>query len=85
MDRKEPTVKRRTLGRALEVAGDARKLAQFLGLALDELQDWIAGRAEVPMAVFLAMIDIVAANSLTPASLVSLQRMRATLGYGPAH
>jgi hypothetical protein len=75
MHRIELTARRRTLARALEVAGDARTLARFLGLALDDLHDWISGKAEVPMAVFLAFIDIVASNSLTPASLATLQRV----------
>jgi DNA-binding transcriptional regulator YdaS (Cro superfamily) len=81
MNHKELTVKRRTLGRALEVAGDESKLARFFGLPADAVRDWSSGRTEVPMAVFLALIDIVASNALTPASLANLER----LPFAPHH
>jgi hypothetical protein len=72
MKRLEPTVYQRTLARAMEIAGTEERLSQFLGVPLDELRKWIAGDAEPPLTVFLALTDIVAANFLTPAALSNL-------------
>jgi hypothetical protein len=76
MDRTEPTVHRRTLARAVEIAGTDEKLARFLRLPLAELQKWARGEAELPTAVFLALVDIVASNSLTPAALSNLGKTK---------
>ena len=74
MDRTEPTVYRRTLARAVEIAGSDEKLARFLRMPVDELQKWASGEADPPTQVFLALVDIVASNSLTPAALGNLSR-----------
>jgi hypothetical protein len=74
MNRTEPTVYRRTLARAVEIAGGDEKLARFLSLPPGELQKWARGEADPPTQVFLALVDIVASNSLTPAALGNLKR-----------
>jgi DNA-binding transcriptional regulator YiaG len=74
MERTEPTVYRRTLARAIEVAGSDEKLARFLRLPLADLQKWSRGEADLPSQVFLALVDIVASNSLTPAALGNLNK-----------
>ena len=74
MNRTEPTVYRRTLARAVEIAGSDDKLARFLRLPLGDLQKWARGEADPPSQVFLALVDIVASNSLTPAALGNLGR-----------
>ena len=73
MNREEPTVHRRTLGRAIEIAGSAEKLAAFLGLPLDKIQRWYTGEEDYAGNVFLALVDIVSANALTPAALRNLR------------
>ena len=72
MDRTEPTVYRRTLARAVEIAGSQEKLARFLRLPVGDVQKWGRGEADPPSQVFLALVDIVASNSLTPAALDNL-------------
>ena len=72
MNRTEPTVYRRTLARAVEIAGGDEKLAQFLRLPIADLRSWARGEADPPSKVFLALVDIVASNSLTPAALGNL-------------
>jgi hypothetical protein len=74
MKRTEPTVYRRTLARAVEIAGSDEKLARFLRLPLAELRKWARGEADPPLQVFLALVDIVASNSLTAAALGNLDR-----------
>jgi hypothetical protein len=74
MDRTEPTVYRRTLARAVEIAGSEDKLARFLRLPLADLQAWRRGEADPPSQVFLALVDIVASNALSPAALTNLGR-----------
>lgn len=74
MDRTEPTVYRRTLARAVEIAGSEEKLARFLRLPVGDLQKWRRGESDPPSQVFLALVDIVASNSLTPAALGNLGR-----------
>ena len=55
----EETVYTRTTRKALEAAGGAGELARALGRALDEVQDWLAGRAVPPDKVFLQLLEIV--------------------------
>jgi hypothetical protein len=75
-DRPEPTVPRRTLARALEIAGSEEKLANYLRLPLGDMQSWSKGEAALPNSVLLALMDIVAANALTPAALRTLERAK---------
>jgi hypothetical protein len=76
MNRTEPTVHRRTLARAVEIAGSDEKLARFLRLPLADLQKWARGETEPPTPVFLALVDIVASNALTPAALSNLGKAK---------
>lgn len=73
MDRTEPTVRLRTLARAIAIAGDGAKLAAFLGLAASDVERWQRSDAQIPSAVFLALVDIVAANRLTEKALRTLR------------
>lgn len=75
--RKEPTVYRRTLARATEIAGGAENLARFLACTPGEIAKWASGESNPPMPFFLAMVDVVAANALTPAALENLPAARA--------
>lgn len=75
-ERPEPTVPRRTLARAIEIAGSDQKLATFLRLDLGDIRSWEAGTRSPPTHVFLALMDIVAANSLTPLALRTLERAK---------
>lgn len=77
MNRTEPTVYRRTLARAIEVAGSEENLARFLGSTRSELLKWTSGESNAPMPIFLAMVDILAANALTPIALTNLPAARA--------
>jgi hypothetical protein len=73
----ESTVYRRTLSRAVAVAGSEEKLAQFLKLPLEDCRKWASGEADPPCAAFLALTDIVAANCLTPLALLNFTRLGA--------
>jgi DNA-binding transcriptional regulator YdaS (Cro superfamily) len=75
--RKEPTVYRRTLARAVEIAGGQENLARFLACTPSEIAKWSTGVTNPPMPIFLAMVDITAANALTPAALENLPAARA--------
>lgn len=77
MTRKEPTVYRRTLARAIEIAGGEANLALFLACTQSEIAKWSSGESNPPMPIFLAMVDITAANALTPAALENLPAARA--------
>jgi hypothetical protein len=83
MHHDEPTVGRRTLGRAIDIAGSAEALAAFLGLSLVDLAEWTAGRKPLPTAVFLALVDIVSANRLVANALGSLSRTPSPHWNGP--
>lgn len=72
MHRKEPTVLRRTLARATEIAGTDEKLAKFLDVPVGDIRAWASGEADPPLPFFLALMDIVAANFLSPAALKNL-------------
>ena len=74
MQHDEPTVGRRTLGRAIDIAGSVEALAAFLGLSLLDVAEWTAGRKPLPTAVFLALVDIVSANRLVANALANLSR-----------
>ena len=75
--RKEPTVYRRTLARAIEIAGGLENLASFLACTPGEIAKWSSGESNPPMPFFLAMVDIAAANALTPEALQNLPAARA--------
>lgn len=77
MTRKETTVYRRTLARAIEIAGAEENLARFLACTPAEIQKWTSGESNPPMPIFLAMVDIAAANALTPTALENLPAARA--------
>ena len=53
-----------TLARAIDIAGSAERLADFLCRPLAELEAWSRGAA-IPGPSLLALLDIVAANALT--------------------
>ena len=61
------TVYSRTLQRACEVMGGIRPLAQKLGVAAADVARWIDARAEPPLPVFLAAVDIVLLHAERPA------------------
>jgi hypothetical protein len=75
--RKEPTVYRRTLARAIEIAGGEENLARFLACTPSEIAKWSTGESNPPMPIFLAMVDIAAANALTSEALENLPAARA--------
>jgi DNA-binding transcriptional regulator YdaS (Cro superfamily) len=77
VNRNEAAVYKRTLARAVEIAGDEQRLAQFLGSTPAELRKWASGESNPPMPFFLAMVDVVVANALTPAALTNLPAARA--------
>lgn len=77
MTRKEPNVYRRTLARAVEIAGGQESLARFLACTPAEIGKWSSGESNPPMPFFLAMVDITAANALTPEALENLPAARA--------
>jgi hypothetical protein len=53
------TVYSRTLQRACEVLGGIQPLSQHLRVAPGDLACWIDARAQPPMEVFLAAVDVV--------------------------
>jgi hypothetical protein len=75
--RKQPNVYRRTLARAVEIAGGEDSLARFLACTPAEIAKWASGESNPPMPIFLAMVDITAANALTPQALENLPAARA--------
>ena len=75
--RKQPNVYRRTLARAVEIAGGEESLARFLACTSAEIAKWASGESNPPMPIFLAMVDITAANALTPEALENLPAARA--------
>ncbi len=82
--RKPSSVYTRALARAIEVAGGAEPLAAFLGSSASEVGKWLTGETCPPMPIFLAIVDIVAANALTPAALENLPIARARRSSGAA-
>jgi len=75
--RNEPNVYRRTLARAIEIAGGVEPLALFLASTPSEIARWTSGESAPPMPFFLAMVDIAAANALTATALENLPAARA--------
>ena len=77
MARQAPNVYRRTLARAIEIAGGEEPLARFLACTPPEIAKWTTGESNPPMPFFLAMVDIAAANALTATALENLPAARA--------
>ena len=75
--RGQSTVYTRTLARALEIAGGVEELAAFLASTPAEIGTWSTGVSNPPMPIFLALVDVVAANALTPTALENLPIARA--------
>lgn len=51
---------RNVLTYALTIAGGERRLANRLGVAVQQIEDWHNGVDEIPERVFLALVDVVA-------------------------
>lgn len=81
-NRKASTVYTRAIVRAIEIAGSADALAAFLGGSSRDVNTWSRGEAYPPMPIFMAIVDIVAANALTPAALANLPLARARRSSG---
>jgi hypothetical protein len=52
----------RTLKRALEKLVKKERLAAALGITVEELEDYLAGKKPLPNNIFMAALDIVAAQ-----------------------
>ena len=76
-NRKASTVYTRALTRAIEIAGSPDALGAFLGSSAKEVENWARGDTCPPMPIFLAVVDVVAANALTPTALENLPVARA--------
>ncbi len=63
--------------RAIEIAGRVEELAAFLASTPSEIGTWATGASNPPVPIFLAIVDIVAANALTPTALENLPVARA--------
>jgi hypothetical protein len=81
-NRKPASVYTRALGRAIEIAGTPEDLAAFLGSSLKEVRTWASGEAIPPAPIFLAIVDILAANALTPSAFENLPSARARRSSG---
>ena len=77
MKRRDSTVYTRAIARAIEVAGSIEELARFLASTPAEIGKWASGETNPPMPIFLALVDVLAANVLTPAALENLPLARA--------
>lgn len=76
-NRKPASVYTRALARAIEIARTPEELAAFLGSSPGEVQKWASGDANPPMPIFLAIVDVLAANALTGSALENLPGVRA--------
>ncbi len=56
----------RTFQKAADVVGGPRTLARRLRVPLAELENWIAGGGQPPMAIFLKAVDLVLAEAPHP-------------------
>ena len=79
MQRRQSTVYTRALRRAIEIADGEDNLARFLGSTAPEIGRWASGETNPPMPIFLAIVDVVAANALTTLALENLPAARARL------
>jgi hypothetical protein len=55
----------RALQRATELKGGENALAIHLGVRVDELRRWQAGRALIPGAIFLKVADVITDHSVS--------------------
>jgi hypothetical protein len=55
----EETVYTRTTRKALEAAGGVERLASAMGRRVEDIGDWLAGRAVPPDKAFLELLEIV--------------------------
>jgi hypothetical protein len=62
----------RTFQKAAELAGGQKPLARKLRVPLGELQRWIAGTGEPPLAIFLKAVDLVLEETPSPAAASDL-------------
>jgi len=60
MDAVADTSITRTLTLALRSLGGAERLALHLGVSESRLREWLAGRSEPPIDVYLRALDVVA-------------------------
>ena len=75
-NRKGSTAYTRAIARAIEIAGSTDELAAFLGSSVREIDTWTSGETSPPLPIFLAIVDIVAANALAPVALDNLPMAR---------
>jgi len=75
-NRKGNTAYTRAISRAVEIAGGTDELAAFLGSSTREINTWTSGETSPPLPIFLAIVDIVSANELTPVALENLPMAR---------
>jgi hypothetical protein len=73
MNRPDETAQQRTLGRAVEIAGGMGMLARFLGCREEDVLHWHIGQREMPLKIFLTLVDVVAANALVPQARRNLE------------
>lgn len=64
-----PKVYGRTLQKAAELAGSSRKLARELQVPVAELEKWLSGTAQPPLATFLKAIDFVLDETQPPSGM----------------
>jgi hypothetical protein len=64
------------LERALEIAGGAAELCEYLGVSEGCLKLWRDASARLPDAVFLAVVDLVLRDDIARASHDRRQRLR---------
>ena len=55
----EETVYMRTTRKALEAAGGSTELARVMARPVDDINDWLCGRAVPPDKAFLELLEIV--------------------------
>lgn len=73
----------RTVLRAIHIAGGAERLARFLHLHERDVVAWSQGKRHTPPRVYLALLDLVAANELSPAASAVLRRRADPRWRGP--
>jgi hypothetical protein len=61
---RQPPTYSRALGRAAEIAGGIDALAAKLDVAPILVRSWISGTLEVPIPVFLTVVDLLMDNEL---------------------
>ena len=66
---KDLKVYAKTFQKAAELAGGPRKLAHELHVPLAELEKWLAGEAQPPLAIFLEAIDYVLDETTPPGAV----------------